>query len=149
LIRVVERTATAAYVKVTDVADVISDELAEAWEKAHGRNPNAADAWDHAIKAVESALIPIVCPANTRATLSNVIGDLRGQAPLWKLLLRGRARDHSVAPLVEMLELLWTDPNRHGSTTPEAPASIEEARGVVHLAVTIVQWARDGQPARR
>jgi hypothetical protein len=50
----------------------------------------------------------------------------------------------SVEPLVKLLELLWVDPNRHGSSNPEAPATIEEVRALVHLAVTIVQCGRDG-----
>jgi hypothetical protein len=123
--------------------DPISKELTEAWSRAYGRNPDPGDAWDHAIKAVEAVLRPIVCPNSSTATLSKVIGDLRSQAHLWSLGLRGRARDHNVAPLVEMLELMWTDPNRHGSDAPEPPATLEEARAVVHLAVTVVQWGRD------
>ena len=110
-------------------------------------NPDPSDAWDHAIKAVEAALRPIVCPNNTKATLSHVVGKLRNQS--WKLNVRGRARDHSVEPLVQDLELMWPDPNRHGAATPEPPATLEEARAVVHIAVTIVQWAREGQIVRK
>jgi hypothetical protein len=36
----------------------------------------------------------------------------------------------------------------HQSVT-EPPATIEEARAVVHLAVTIVRWERDGLIAKR
>jgi hypothetical protein len=36
-------------------------------------------------------------------------------------------------------------PNRHGSDTPESPATLEEARMVVNLTADIVQWRRDGQ----
>jgi hypothetical protein len=138
-----------AFEMAASPGDTASDELVEAWTKAYGRNPDPSDAWDHSIKAVEAILRPIVCPNHSKATLSNVIGVLRSQGNLWQLGLRGRARDHSVAPLVQMLELIWTDPNRHGSATPELPATLEEARSVVHLAVTIVQWGRDGLIARR
>jgi hypothetical protein len=111
------------------------------------RSPDPSDAWDHSIKAVEAVLRPIVCPNHTRATLANVIGELRtGQ---WKLNVRGRARDNSIQPLIQNLELLWPDLNRHGSPTPELPATREEAAAVVQRAVVIVQWARDGQIIRK
>jgi hypothetical protein len=41
-------------------------EMREAWTAAFGRNPDGSDAWDHSIKAVEAALIPIVVPVKTR-----------------------------------------------------------------------------------
>jgi hypothetical protein len=143
----VDPTAQEAFEAAIRSRDHTSNELAEAWSKAYGRDPDAADAWDHAIKAVEAVLRPIVCPNNTKATLSNVIGDIRAQP--WKLKLRGRSRHYSVRPLLEMLELMWRDPNRHGSGSPERPATIEEARGVVQLAVTVVQWGREGLIVRR
>jgi len=149
LVRRVDAIAQAAFDRVTETGDDASENLREAWDKAYSRDSDASDAWDHAIKAVEAVLRPIVCPNHKGATLGNVIGDLRSQGHLWKLLLRGRARDHSVQPLVDMLELMWPDPNRHGSPTPEPPATLEEARAVVNLAVTIVQWGRDGQIVRK
>jgi len=93
-------------------------------------------------------LRPIVCPNHTKATLGNVLGDLRSQSHLWKLVLRGNARDYSVEPLVKMLDLIWTEPNRHGGA-PEPAATLEEAQMVVNLAVAIVQWGRDGRIVRR
>jgi hypothetical protein len=77
------------------------------------------------------------------ATLPFIIDQLKtGQ---WNLELRGQARDYAIDPLVRMLELVWPDPNRHGSHTLESAATKEEAGAVVLLAVTIVQWARNGQ----
>ena len=125
LVRRVDPVAQEAYEQSTKAEDTASAELTEAWSRAHGRNPDPSDAGDHAIKAVETVLIPIVVPNNSKATLSNPIGELRSQSDRWQLAVRGRTRDHSVAPLVEMLSVIWPDPNRHGSATPEAPATVE------------------------
>jgi hypothetical protein len=142
-------TGQAAFEHATAMPGSPSTELKEAWEKAHARNSNPGDAWDHAIKAVEAVLIPIVVPRKTKPNLGDVIGQLRGQPHLWKLDLRGQNRDHSIDPLVAMLTLLWPDPSRHGSPTPEPPATVEEGRALVNLAVTIMQWGRDGLIVRR
>ena len=147
LVHRVDPTAMDAFDAATAVQDPASEALREAWTKAYGKNPDASDAWDHAIKAVEATLRPVLCANNTKATLSHVIGELRtGQ---WKLEVRGRDRSYSTDRFVETLELIWPDPNRHGSATPEPPATLEEARAVVQLAVAIVQWGRDGQIVRR
>jgi hypothetical protein len=41
----------------------------------------------------------------------------------WKLQIRGQTRDYAIDPLVQMLELLWPDPNRHDSSTAESSAT--------------------------
>jgi len=149
LVHRAEPTAQAAFEQAIATPSSASTELTEAWEKAHARQSNPGDAWDHAIKAVEAVLLPIVVPRKAKANLGDVIGQLRGQPHLWKLGIRGQNRDHSVEPLVAMLTLLWPDPNRHGSPTPEGPAIPEEGRALVNLATTIVQWARDGLIVRK
>ena len=123
-------------------------ELSEAWIHAHERKNKAGDAWDHAIKAVEAVLIPIVVPTKRKANLGDVIGHLRGAPHVWQLGIRGQNRDHGIEPLVAMLTLLWPDPNRHGSPTPEPEATPEEGRAMVNIAVTVVQWVRDGLVGR-
>lgn len=142
-------TAQTAFDHAAAAPDAISAELQEAWSKAYGRDGDPADAWDHAIRAVEYALIPIVVPNQAKANLGTVIGQLNSQPHLWMLGIRGRARDHGIEPLVAMLRLLWPDPNRHGSSNPERPATPEEGRAVVNLAITVVQWSRDGLIASR
>jgi hypothetical protein len=145
--RRVDTTTTEAFNAATGVPDSASDHLALAWTGAYGRIPHLASAWHHSIKALEVSLRKVICPNNPTATLSHVIDELN--TGKWKLKVRGRARDYTIDPLVQMLELVWPDPNRHSSDEPEPPATIEEAHAVVQLAVTIVQWARDSQIARK
>jgi hypothetical protein len=145
--RRVDTTATEIFNAATAASDSASDHLAQAWAGAYRRNPHPASAWHHSIKALEASLREVVCPNNPAATLAQIIDELRTGE--WKLEVRGRARDYTIYPLVEMLELVWPDPNRHGSSAPELPATKEEACAVVLLAVTIVQWARDGQIVKR
>jgi hypothetical protein len=147
--RRVDPVAQKAFGTASAPSDSASQQLTDAWDRAYGRNPNASDAWDHSIKAVEASLRPIMYSGPNKATLGNIIGDLASQSHLWKLEIRGQATDHSVDPLIQMLKLLWPDPNRHGSPTPQPPATLEEARAVVQVAVTIVQWGRDRALTRR
>jgi hypothetical protein len=117
--------------------DEASAELREAWNKAYGLETDPSDAWDHSIKAVEALLIPAVVGKMNKANLGSVLGELRDNSAHWKFVLG----DASVAE--RTIRLIWPNPDRHAGGERRAP-SIEEARAVVHLAVTIVQWARDG-----
>lgn len=141
--RRVNPTAQEAYHTASRPEDVVSKELRHAWSKAYGRGPDASDAWDHSIKAVEHVLKPVVCPNNAKATLGTIVGDLRSQPQLWKLELPGTNGDFSASRLVAMLELIWPNPDRHGGGTPTV-VTLEQAQAVVHLAVTVVQWGRTG-----
>jgi len=145
--RRVDETAMEAFDAVTVAPAGPSDHLARAWTGAYGRIPHPASAWHHSIKAVEASLRTVVCPDNPRATLPDIIDELKsGQ---WRLQIRGQARDYAIDPLVQMLELLWPDPNRHDSSTAEPPATKDEACAVVQLAVAVVQWGRDGQIVKK
>jgi hypothetical protein len=148
LVRRVDATAQAAFRDASSPDDLASAELQEAWTAAYGRNPNASDAWDHSIKAVEAVLIPVVTPKKAKANLGDVVGSLNGQGSLWKLVLHGHDDTQSVAPLVTMLRLMWPNPDRHGGGDNSRKPSREEAQAVVNLAVAIVQWARAGALSR-
>lgn len=146
LTRIVSDQAQATFDSATSTADEATKELKEAWANAFGRNGDPSDAWDHAIKAVEDILIPVVVPNNSKATLSNVIGKLGGQqGALWEMILPGSDQSHDVAPLVSILRLIWPNHDRHGGRAggPKRTPSPEEARAVVTLAATIVQWHRE------
>jgi hypothetical protein len=141
LVRRVEATADAAFRAATSPADAASAELQEAWIAVYGRDPDASDAWDHSIKAVEAVLIPVVTPNKAKATLGDVVGSLNSQGSRWQLVLPGHDDSRSVDPLVAMLRLMWPNPDRHVSGTSRRP-SLDEAQAVVNLAVAIVQWSR-------
>jgi hypothetical protein len=141
LVRRVDPAATTAFADASSPRDAASAELQAAWGAAYGRNPDASDAWDHAIKAAETLLIPIVTPAKAKATLGDVVGSLSSQGHLWELELAGQDGSGGVAPLVSILRVIWPNPDRHGNSGTRQP-SLLEAQAVVHLAITIVQWAR-------
>jgi hypothetical protein len=148
LVRRVDATATAAKAAATSPNDEASRQLAEAWAKVYGRNPNASDAWDHAIKAVEAVLIPIVVPNQHQPQLGHVLGQLKNQGQQYDLVLQPQQGLSPVETLLGMLQLMWPNPDRHSGSQHREP-SIKEAEAVVLLAVTIVQWARAGIISKR
>jgi hypothetical protein len=144
LVRVVSDEAQATYESATSVADDITTEMREAWVNAFGRNADPSDAWDHAIKAMEALFIPMIVPNQTKPNLGHAVGQLRNQGQLYKLVLPGKDLNHDVGPLVGMLDLIWPNVDRHPGVATTRPPTEEEARAVVALAATIVQWHRDG-----
>lgn len=144
--RVSEETAETLST-ATNVKDEATENLAEAWARAFGRDPNASDAWDHAIKAVECVLSPIVEPSNNKSTLGSIIAALNNKPQDWYFQVPGSDLSNSASSLVHLLRLLWPNPDRHGpkNRTP----TLQEARAVVTLAATLLQWHRDSFVVRR
>ncbi|MFI0449769.1 hypothetical protein [Actinomadura sp. 6N118] len=75
--RRVDETTTDAFLRAIAPADMASAEIAAAWAAVYGRNPDPSDGWDHAIKAVEELLIPIVVLNQQKANLGGVAGELK------------------------------------------------------------------------
>jgi hypothetical protein len=71
--RRVDPTATEAKRLAASPRDSASGELKQAWQAIYGLRPDPSDGWDHAIKAVEAVLIPVVCPTKNKPTLSDVL----------------------------------------------------------------------------
>lgn len=148
--RRVNETAQRAIATVTGSGTNASDHLATAWQAAYGRNPEPSRAYSEAIKAVEAAAIPIVSPANSRATLGTVIGDLAANQAQWRLAIAMPTGVSSIDPLLGMLRLLWQgQTDRHGGTNPTNPIPLEAGTTAVHLAVTLVQWFTSGSVTRK
>lgn len=121
--------------------------LSEAWEAAFGIDPDPTKAYSMAVKAVEDAAIPVVCPNDTSATLGKVIGQVN--AGTWKL---PHLREDPNAPthdvLVGMMRTLWVGQHdRHGGPSSVGVPAVtqEEAESAVMLAVTLVGWFETGK----
>jgi hypothetical protein len=121
--------------------------LAAAWTAAYGRNPNPTVAYSEAIKAVETACIPVVTPGaqGAKATLGKVIITLNDHQQDWQLAIHSSGAPADISPLLAMLRLLWQgQTDRHGGSTPTIPVTAKAAEAAVHLAVTLVQWFQSG-----
>ncbi|MGZ4566912.1 MAG: hypothetical protein ACXVFZ_08790 [Blastococcus sp.] len=144
LLRRVSDEEIISYERAVDADDEISKELREAWAKTYGRNADPSDAWDHAIKAVELSMWPIVTPNNHKANLGTIAGQLGGQPERFIFRLgTSSTTTTAVEAVVQLLRLIWPNPDRHG-TGHRRPPSQDEAQNVVQLAVTLVAWTRSG-----
>lgn len=121
--------------------------LAAAWETVFGIDPDPSKGYSLAVKAVEDAAIPVVCPNDRTATLGKVIGVVNGGT--WRL---PHLREDPASPthdvLVGMMRTLWVGQHdRHGGpSTVDVPAVTQaEAESAVMLAVALVGWFETGK----
>lgn len=142
--RVDEVTSTAALAAMNP-SDEASAELLAAWKNVYRLSPDPSDAWDHAIKAVEAVLIPLLLPSKPKATLGQVLQEIERNPGARSFLLGTSSHKvDALGTLVAMLRLIWPNPDRHGGSGADRQPSLEEAEAVVNLAVTVVHWTRLG-----
>jgi hypothetical protein len=123
--------------------------LAAAWSATHALRPDPMAAYSEAVKAVEAAVHAVAEPANTRATLGTMIGELRANPGRFSIALAGRSGTGDVSAVTAMLALLWDgQTSRHGGQTPTRPETLEEARMAVCLAITLVECFVSGAVRR-
>jgi hypothetical protein len=147
LVRRVPLEVRAAADQIMNTGDKAALHLRLAWNAVYGRHPDAGKGYGEAIKAMEVATIPVVCPSNLRATLGRVINDLRAKPDKWVVNLKHPTPDRQAETVADMLDLVWKgQSDRHGDPDPSAPISVsqEQAEAAVHLAVTVVQWFNTG-----
>lgn len=138
--RTIPDEALKSYAKALDDHPSAASHLSGAWEHAFGRHPDAGDAWNDAIKALEAVLSPIVIPNAKLAKLSDIQSAVR-QAPEGKFAIRAAGRDPK-ASLSGMLDSIPYEPGRHGSDT--STAELQTARIVVLQATAIVAAVGEG-----
>lgn len=146
--RRVSEAAALAVGRAMSAPDVASEELKRAWARAFDVHPDPSYAWSHAVKAVEAVLIPLVVPNQDKPHLGHVLGALDRQEDQFELALTPQQGVSSIETLVAMRRLMYPNPDRHTGPNHRVP-TLAEAQAVVHLAVTIVQWARDGVISKR
>jgi hypothetical protein len=138
--RVSEATGQAFALAVA-VSDPVAEELKQAWSAVFGRNPDSSDAWDHAIKAVEELLIPIVVPKVEKANLGTVAGELKTNPQNWNFGLPSNGGRGNGETLEGLIRHIWPNPDRHGGPTNRQPTP-EEAQAAVQIAIVIVGLCR-------
>ena len=131
----VQEVAEAAMASAGDAGLLLN----EAWVAVYGRNPDPEDAYEKAIKAVESSAVPKVTPDDRKATLGKVISVMRSQKD-WALALTDSEGKYDYGVVTGMCAALWSgQPSRHGGNGYRKP-TVEEAEIAVQLAVALVQW---------
>lgn len=125
--------------------------MASAWAAAFGIAPNPSQAYSLAVKAVEDAAVPVICPNDSTATLGKINSQMRNTGN-WSLPL---AREDEYATtsgtVLSMMKMLWAgQADRHGGNPdPSLVISQEAAEVAVMTAATLVQWFTSGAVARR
>jgi hypothetical protein len=139
--RRVPESAARAFDSAKTPGDSAAEELISAWAAAYGRNPDPSDSWDHAIKAVEELLIPLVVPKVAKANLGSVAGEIGANPTKWDFGLESNAGRTNGETLEGLLRLIWPNPDRHGGASKRAPTQ-DEAEAAVAVAVLIVNLCR-------
>jgi hypothetical protein len=144
--RINETAAKAFERSVTVSGDEAARHLRQAWTATYGLHPDPTTAYREAVRAVEAVACPLVLPNDQTRTLGKVIGDLKKASNKWALAISGGG----VAPLVAMLEVLWTGQvSRHAGAPTSRDQRQIEAEAAVALAATLVQWFATGVVRRR
>lgn len=121
--------------------------LAAAWSEIYGRNPSASEGYREAVRAVETAAIPVVSPNKNTATLGTLIADMKAKPSKWTTSLNPPPSVDDIGQVIAMMELLWKSQlDRHGSVDESAPLHVtqKEAEAALHLSATLVHWFQSG-----
>ena len=123
------------------MGDATATHLRQARTAAWRRDdPSAVEAFDGAVKAIESILAPIVIPKHPTPTLGKVIQALQQRPEKWDTRFRG---EETVTALTAMLDELWRSQVRHHKSE-YLENTLEEAQDAVTIAVAVVGLCRRG-----
>lgn len=129
--------------EVVSTSGAAGDHLTRAWNAAYSLSPNPVESYSASVKAVETALVGRISPANTKATLGTMIADLKNKPEKWKFIIPDASHAKGVETIIGMMQVLWQRHARHGGPTHQ-PETLEEAQAAVHLAATLVQYGVSG-----
>ena len=122
--------------------------LTSAWNHAYGLKTDPSKSYGDSIKAVECAVIPVVEPNNSKATLGTSLGELRKTTDKWMFSIGSGVE--GIDAIIKVTSLLWGgQTSRHGSGRAPVPETQEAAEAAVHLAATLVQWFASGAIQKR
>lgn len=122
-----------------------AEHLRLAWSKAFGRDKDPSAAYDHSIKAVETAARPIVAPTDARVTLGKMIAAMADKPSKWTTPIDC---EQDISHVVAMMRLLWEGHYRHGDESKPLVNTPPSAAAGVQLAVVLSQWFTDGTVSR-
>jgi hypothetical protein len=140
--RLTRRDLGAAREAITQVEPLASRAhtfLVDSWAAVATREPNANEAYDKAVKAVEAAAHPVVQPNHPTATLGSMLGEMKAHRELWAFVLG------DIDLVIDMADRLWTTHIRHG-TDVRTDHEVPEADAALHLAIPLVRFR--GRPRR-
>lgn len=141
--RRVAKATEQEYLQARDIGGKAGDKLTEAWHAAFGRSENAEQCWKASVAAVEAALQPVVSPNNSGARLGTMRKDIKAAPHKWEcdLPVWGDEKITSVEAFLSVLNRITYDDGRHGGD--DRVPGMREARAVLMVAVTVVEWVRD------
>lgn len=142
--RRVTEAAEQEYLHARGIGGKAGDKLTEAWHAAYGRAENAEQCWKASVAAVEAALQPVVSPKNPGAQLGVMLNDIQVAPRKWEcdLPVWGKEKITPTEAFLNVLSRVTYENGRHGGG--ERVPKMREARAVLMVAVTVVEWVRDG-----
>lgn len=132
------------YLQARGIGGKAGEKLTEAWHAAFGRAEDAEQCWKASVTAVEAALQPVVSPNNSGARLGTMRNGIKAAPHKWEcdLPVWGDEGITSVEAFLNVLNRITYDNGRHGGD--DRVPEMREARAVLMVAVTVVEWVRDG-----
>lgn len=151
IVRRVDPTTRAAADNTISSGSLASRPLASAWAAAFRRDPDYTTAYKDAVLAVEAVACPLFIRNDSEPTLGKAIKHLSDTMDRWTVAGLDSKRTPSATTLLNMLQTVWQNHDRHVSLggQPPEPVPQEEAEAVVFLAITLVQWFERGFVTRR
>lgn len=149
--RVVDTVTKGAFAEVVATGTDAAALLAKAWAAVFSRVPHYDDGYRYAVLAVESAAANPTTPNDSRPTLGKEVSHIKHTVHRWTVAGLDAKERQSGETLLNMLQTLWHNHERHvgkGGTAPQ-PASQSEAEAALFLAMTLVQWFQRGLAVKR